>query len=144
MDNCLQGLTNLFAFFLKLELSCNSKFFGLWFFRKMLIYEMTIKEKLGSLLCVESKRFFWHGLHLPSPACCPPPCHYIRLRLDKNASFPNSWIGTRKDLGRGGRRQTPGRGAGRSPSVCFDQKSTRRPNPQSHFVGFFLFLKPSG
>lgn len=30
MDNCLQGLTNLFAF-LKLELSCNSKFFGLWF-----------------------------------------------------------------------------------------------------------------
>lgn len=72
MDNCLQGLTNLFAF-LKLELSCNSKFFGLWFLKKNLIYEMMVKEKLGSLLSVEQESLSDIGFISLCPARCPPP-----------------------------------------------------------------------
>lgn len=34
---------------------------------------MMVKEKLGSLLSVGSKRFFLTQTASPSPACCPPP-----------------------------------------------------------------------
>lgn len=81
---------------------------------------MMVKEKLGSLLSVGSKRFFLTQTASPLPCSLPSSHRYTCLHLDKNISFPSRQLNQyRKDPGRGDSRLQIEEFS-RSPSACFD------------------------